>query len=71
MCETAVPVHQKFSSVPFAIRQKVEVALEELKKQGIISPVTHSEWATPVVPVINKNRSLGLCGGLEITTACG
>lgn len=58
VCDTAVPVHQKFRSVPFALRQKVETELEELEKQGIISPVTHSEWATPVVPVVKKNGSL-------------
>ena len=50
----AIPVHHKFRSVPFAIRHKVEVELDELEKQGIISPVTHSEWATPVVPAVKK-----------------
>ena len=65
--ETAVPVHQKFRSVPFASRQKVEVELEKLRKQGIISSVTRSEWATPVVPAFKKNGSVRLYGDFKVT----
>ncbi|KAL7865272.1 hypothetical protein SRHO_G00105190 [Serrasalmus rhombeus] len=53
--------------VPYARQSKVEAELECLQKQGVISPVKFSEWATPVVPVIKKKGGVRICGDFKVT----
>lgn len=36
----------------FAFKSAVEKELEKLEALGIIEPVSHSDYATPVVPVM-------------------
>ena len=36
-------------SVPFALRDKVDMELERLQKEGTIEPVEFTEWASPIV----------------------
>ena len=42
------PKFHKARSIPFALKEKVELELQRLEELGIISPVTHSEWAAPL-----------------------
>ena len=49
------PKFYKARSVPFALKGKVEEELQDLQSRGILSPMNHSPWATPVVPVLKKN----------------
>ena len=65
--DRATPVHQKHRTVPFAIRSEVLAELDKLEKEGILSPVPNSEWATPVVPVIKKSGSVPPCGDFKVT----
>ncbi|XP_056022163.1 uncharacterized protein K02A2.6-like [Ostrea edulis] len=51
----AKPVFLKARTVPYSLRTKVEQELDKLQTDGIIEPVAHSNWATPIVPAINKN----------------
>nr|XP_037288773.1 uncharacterized protein K02A2.6-like [Rhipicephalus microplus] len=53
--------------VPYALLDKVSGALDRLVAAGIISPVTHSEWATPFVPVLKKDGTVHLCGDFKVT----
>ena len=52
------PQFHKAHIVPMALRQKVEEELDRLEKAKIIQPVTHLQWAAPVVPVIKSDRSI-------------
>ena len=63
----AKPAFLKPRKVPYALKQKVEDELENLQKQGIISPVQQSDWAAPIVPVLKSNGSLRICGDYKTT----
>ena len=47
--EDAKPVFCKARSLPYAIKAKVEQELQRLQNDGIIEPVSWSDWATPIV----------------------
>ncbi|KAK7882126.1 hypothetical protein WMY93_028300 [Mugilogobius chulae] len=54
-------------NVPYALRPRVEAELKHLTELGVISPVTHSDWAMPVVPVNKKDSTVRLCGDFKVT----
>ena len=64
---TTQPKFFKARPVPYALHEKVEKELDHLVKEGVIQPVTHSDWATPVVPVVKRDGSVRLCGDYKIT----
>ncbi|KAK3771494.1 hypothetical protein RRG08_059533 [Elysia crispata] len=55
------PIFQKARPVLFAIRDKYETALNKLVEEDIIEKVNHSEWASPIVPVITPDGSIRMC----------
>ena len=61
------PKFHKARSFPFALKEKVELKLQRLEELGIISPVTHSEWAAPIVPVMKQNSDVRTCGDYHVT----
>lgn len=61
------PKFFKARSLPYDIRDKVARELDRLCEEGILSPVTHSEWAAPVVPVLKADVTLRLCGHFKVT----
>lgn len=61
------PVFLKPRSVPFRMRTQVEEELDRLTQDGILEKVNHSDWATPIVPVLKKNGSLSICGDYSVT----
>lgn len=62
-----VPVFQKARYLPYAMKPEVEAELNRLVETGAISQVTHSEWATPIVPVLKKGGGVRICGDYKIT----
>ncbi|XP_060799470.1 uncharacterized protein K02A2.6-like [Neoarius graeffei] len=54
-------------NVPYALRPRVEAELKRLTELGVISPVSHSDWATPVVPVNKKDGTVRLCRDFKVT----
>ena len=62
----AQPRFYKPRTVPYAIQSRVE-ELARLEREGILEPVTHSEWAAPVVPIIKQYGSVRLCGDYKLT----
>ena len=63
----AHPRFFKPRSVPFAIKAAIDKELDELESSGIISKVTHSDWAAPIVPVPKKNGRFRICGDYKVT----
>ena len=63
----ATPRFFKPRPVPFAMKHKVSDAINTLEKEGIISKVDRSEWASPVVPVLKSNGQVRLCGDYRVT----
>ncbi|XP_024064460.2 LOW QUALITY PROTEIN: uncharacterized protein K02A2.6-like, partial [Terrapene carolina triunguis] len=61
------PKYLKARTVPYAFRPKVEADLERLVTNGVLIPVTHSPWATPIVPIVKKDGSLQICGDFKVT----
>lgn len=64
---TAPPKFCKARTVPYTLRAKVDRELDRLMREGIISPVTNSSWAAPVVPVVKANDKIRLCGDYKLT----
>ena len=61
------PTFFKPRPIPFALREKVETGLERLQGQGVIRPVTFSDWATPIVPVLKSSGEIRICGDYKLT----
>jgi len=54
-------------SIPFAIREKVDKELDEIKSAGVIEKVTHSDWASPLVVVPKPNGKVRITGDFKNT----
>lgn len=59
---TQQPRFYKARPVPYALRSKVETELSRLEGQGVIEPVTFSDWAAPIVPVVKRDGTMRTCG---------
>lgn len=65
------PVFLKARTVPFSIRTTVEKEIERMVENGILVKVNHSEWGTPVVPVMKSPNKVRLCGDYKLTVNKG
>ncbi|XP_064470040.1 uncharacterized protein K02A2.6-like [Ornithodoros turicata] len=61
------PKFCKARSLPYVMRDKVSAELDRLCEAGVLTPVTHSEWATPIVPVMMKDGTVRICGDFKVT----
>lgn len=53
--------------VPYALKEKIEIELKRLVDQGIYEPITSSQWAAPIVPVVKPDGSIRICGDYKQT----
>ena len=60
----AQPVFCRPRAVPYAMRQRVVEELERLQQEGVIEPVEHSDWASPIV---KRNGSIRIWGDFKVT----
>lgn len=63
----SIPIFMKARPVPFAIRSKLEEEIYRLQSLGIIEPVTYSEYASPIVPVLRSDGKIRLCADYSST----
>ena len=63
----AQPHFCKPRPVPYALRPKVEAELQRLQDTGVIEPVSYSDWAAPIVPVLKRDNSVRICGDYKQT----
>ena len=61
------PVYCKARPIPYAMRNKVEDGLTNLEQQGVITPISHSDWAAPIVPVLKSDNTIRICGDYKLT----
>ena len=54
------PIFHKAYSVPLRLREKVSDEIDRLVSENIISPVQHSQWASPLVVVPKPDGSIRL-----------
>ena len=46
----------------------IDVALDKLVDQRVIEPVTHSDWAAHIVPVLKSDKkTVRICGDFSVT----
>ena len=65
--EGAKPKFCKARPVPFALKAAIDRELDCLENEGILEPVTYSEWAAPVVPVPKTEGQIRFCGDYKVT----
>lgn len=65
--ENARPIFIRARQVPYALRSRVEAEIDHLVQENILVPVNHSEWATPIVPVVKGNGKIRICGDFKTT----
>lgn len=53
--------------LPYAFKAKVEMELDRLQSEGILSPVEFSAWAAPIVPVLKQGGTVRICGDYKCT----
>ena len=63
----AVPAFHKYRPIPFALKEKVEEALQSQVAEGELIPVERSEWAAPIVVVHKKDGGIRICGDFKVS----
>lgn len=61
------PVFVKPRTVPFAYKEKLEVELERLERDGVISKVETCDYGSPLVCVMKKDGRMRVCADYSVT----
>ncbi|KAL0902232.1 hypothetical protein ABMA27_000152 [Loxostege sticticalis] len=61
------PVFFKPRPVAFALKDKIDKEIDRLLDLGVLKPVEHSEYASPVVPVLKKDGGVRLCADYSVS----
>lgn len=64
---SAVPRFHRPRPVPYALRPLVELELDRLTQSGVLEPVSHSDWAAPIVTVPKRDGEVRICGDYKVT----
>ncbi|XP_017884413.1 uncharacterized protein K02A2.6-like [Ceratina calcarata] len=61
------PVFMEPYSLPFDVLSLVGKEIDRLVLQGVLIQVASSQYATPIVPILNKDNTVRLCGDYSVT----
>jgi hypothetical protein len=67
LTDNAVPIICKPYNVPMSLRDKVEKELDRLEKEGILSKVRETQWASPIVIVPKNDGNIRICGNYAVS----
>ncbi|XP_041989081.1 uncharacterized protein K02A2.6-like [Aricia agestis] len=65
--EDVQPIFIKPRRIPYALKDKVDKEIDRLSREGVITKIDHSDWGTPIVPVVKPNGSIRLCADYKVT----
>ena len=63
----AKPKYFKPMSVPYMLKKKIGDKLGRQEREGTISPVEFSQWATAIVPILKADQSVRICVDYKVT----
>lgn len=63
----AKPRHHKARSVPYALRDIVANEIRSQVDSGILKPVEHSDWASPIVVVPKSTGKVRICADYKVS----
>ncbi|XP_026526821.1 uncharacterized protein K02A2.6-like, partial [Notechis scutatus] len=61
------PIRLKPRRVPFTLKPKIDEQLDKLIAQGVLEPIDHARWETPIVTPIKPDGSIRICGDYRAT----
>ena len=64
---TVKPRFFKARPVTYALRSQIESELDRQVEKGTITPISFSEWAAPIVPVMKNDKTIRICGDFRVT----
>lgn len=61
------PIWLKTRRVPLALWGKVDVEIDKLLEQGVLEPMDHAKWETPIVIPLKADGSIRICADFKST----
>ncbi|VDN38689.1 unnamed protein product [Dibothriocephalus latus] len=58
----------KARPIPCALAAEVNEGFDRLDRADIIEPTQYSEWAVPIIPVLQADGSVGISGDYKLAT---
>ncbi|KAL5470782.1 hypothetical protein EMCRGX_G028801 [Ephydatia muelleri] len=52
---------------PYAMRERVEMELRRLEKEGVLEPIEFSNWAAPIVALLKSDGKVRICGDFRVS----
>lgn len=65
--ENSKPIFFKARPIAFALRDKIDKEIDRLVELGVLVPVEHSDYASPIVPVLKRNGTVRLCADYSVS----
>ena len=63
----ATPKFCKARNIPFALQDAVKLELARLENEGILKPISYSDWASPIVIVPKPDGDIRICADYKNT----